>query len=224
MLSLALALALLAEPAASGPAAPVAKPAELPFSVQFDLPSKITGRTYRIYVAKPPSAPPKGGYPMIYVLDGAVAFPTAAAQAMMRTLSGGKPAIVVGVAYPNALASMVLRFRDLTPTQPTGWTLEMNNLKPDAKAYGGGDDFHRFMMEELRPVVAAMNPVDSSDQTLIGYSLGGLFALHVMFQHPDAYRTSWRAARRSGGTSVRCCWTRPLSLRRCAPARPRRAC
>ena len=190
MLSLALALALLIEPAAATPSAPPAtKPAELPFSVQFDLPSKITGRTYRIYVAKPPAPPPTGGYPVIYVLDGGVAFPTAAAQAMMRTLGGGKAAIVVGVAYPNALASIVLRNRDLTPTQPNAWTLAMQGDTPDPDKYGGADGFHRFMMEELRPAIAGMHPVDSSNQTLIGYSLGGLFALHVMFKEPDAYRT-----------------------------------
>lgn len=189
MLSLALALTLLGEPAAAPPTAPATKPAELPFSVQFDLASKITGRTYRIYVATPPAPPPKGGYPVLYVLDGGIAFPTAAAQALMRGLGGGKPAVVVGVAYPNALAAMTLRNRDLTPSQPSAWTLKMNDWKPDPDKYGGADGFHRMMVEELRPAIAAMTKVDALDQTLIGYSLGGLFALHVLFEHPDAYRT-----------------------------------
>lgn len=189
MLSLALALALLGEPAAATPTAPVAKAAELPFSVQFDLPSKITGRTYRIYIATPPAPAPPGGYPVVYVLDGAIAFPVAATQTVLRAVSGGKPAVVVGIAYPNPLSGMVLRNRDLTPSQPSAWTLKMNDWKADPDRYGGADGFHRMMVEELRPAVAAMTKVDPSDQSLIGYSLGGLFALHVLFQHPDAYRT-----------------------------------
>ena len=128
MLSLALSLALLGEPPATGPAtapapaavaAPAIKPAVLPFTVQFDLPSKITGRTYRIYVALPPAPPPKAGYPVLYVLDGDMAFPTAGGRAVLGALNGGKAALVVGIAYPNTLASMVLRNRDLTPSQPS---------------------------------------------------------------------------------------------------------
>ena len=50
------------------------------FAVQFDLPSKITGRPYRIYVAKPSAAPPKGGWPVIYVLDADFTLATASSQ------------------------------------------------------------------------------------------------------------------------------------------------
>jgi predicted alpha/beta superfamily hydrolase len=45
------------------------------------------------------------------------------------------------------------------------------------------------MVEELRPVIAAAVKVDPGRQALMGYSLGGLFTLNVMFRHPDAYQT-----------------------------------
>jgi len=45
------------------------------------------------------------------------------------------------------------------------------------------------MMEELRPRIAAAYQIDPIDQTLMGYSLGGLFTLGVLFHHPEAYRT-----------------------------------
>jgi pimeloyl-ACP methyl ester carboxylesterase len=45
------------------------------------------------------------------------------------------------------------------------------------------------MTEELRPVIARLYPVNSADQSLMGYSFGGLFTLHVLFAHPTAYRT-----------------------------------
>jgi len=60
---------------------------------------------------------------------------------------------------------------------------------PSRKILGGAADFHRFMVEELRPQIAALGPVDPANQSLIGYSLGGLFALGVLFDHPGAYKT-----------------------------------
>ena len=66
-------------------------------------------------------------------------------------------------------------------------TNEDRGAKP--QDFGGASLFHRFMIEELRPQIAAMGPVDHTNQSLIGYSLGGLFALGVLFDHPDSYRT-----------------------------------
>jgi predicted alpha/beta superfamily hydrolase len=170
--------------------APATIPAKLPFAVQFDLPSRITGRTYRIYVAKPIGTAPKGGWPVIYVLDGDMAFPTVAAQDILHSISGGGGAIVVGVAYPNAMATMTLRTRDLTPSQPMAESAAVGAFdKPKPEDFGGADDFYRFLTEELRPLIASSNPTDPHDQTLMGYSLGGLFTLHVLFHHPGAYRT-----------------------------------
>lgn len=192
-----LALAFAALATVTGPASiaapseppPVASPAMLPLASQFDVVSKITGRTYRIYVSKPVAPPPKGGYPVLYVLDGDMAFPIAAGQVLLGSLTGRPPTLVVGVAYPNTLATMTLRQRDLTPTKPDAASLAISGPGAKADDFGGADDFHRFMMEELRPLIAAGNPIDVSRQSLMGYSLGGLFTLHVLFHHPEAYRS-----------------------------------
>ena len=167
--------------------APVTEPARQPFAVQFDLASKITGRTYRIYVAKPSSTPPKGGWPIIYVLDADITFATAATQMMLRNLGGASGAIVVGIGYPETLGTGKLREYDLTPSAPLPGTADARGAKPGD--HGGAALFHRVMVKELRPRIAAMAPVDQANQSLIGYSLGGLFALGVLFDHPGAYRT-----------------------------------
>jgi predicted alpha/beta superfamily hydrolase len=187
--SAVLALALAGAPTAPAAPPPVLSPATLAFASQFDLPSKITGRTYRIFVSSPLTPAPKGGFPVLYVLDGNGAFPIANGQAVLSLIGGARPVLVVGVGYPAAAAAMTLRNRDLTPTQPGphdpgGWA---DNPKP--QDYGGADAFHRFMMEELRPAIARLYPVNDSDQSLMGYSLGGLFTLNVLFKHPTAYRS-----------------------------------
>ncbi|WP_397404871.1 hypothetical protein [Phenylobacterium sp.] len=43
---------------------------------QIDFTSAVNGKTYRITIAKPYAFPPKGGYPVVYVLDGGAYFGT----------------------------------------------------------------------------------------------------------------------------------------------------
>jgi predicted alpha/beta superfamily hydrolase len=47
-------------------------------SIQFDMPSQISDRTYRIFVFKPSAPPPPSGYPVVVVTDGNLSFPLAA--------------------------------------------------------------------------------------------------------------------------------------------------
>src|SRR6185312_6484436 len=86
-LSVLLSAAFLAiAPAANAESAapPQPKPYSFVRSAQFDLPSKISGRTYRIFVHTPPTPPPPGGYPVLYVTDGNGTFPVAAGQAELE--------------------------------------------------------------------------------------------------------------------------------------------
>lgn len=190
LLASILAALLVAEApvAAAPPPLPVMAPAQLAFAEQFDVTSKITGRTYRIYVSRPAGPPPKDGYPVLFVLDADDTFQTAASQARVSVPSGRPPLLVVGVTYPNAMAANALRGRDLTPSKPDAASrLQVPRANPEE--FGDADGFHRFMMDELRPVIAQANPVNAHNQSLMGFSFGGLFVLHVLFNHPDAYQS-----------------------------------
>ena len=176
---------------AAGEAAVQSSPVEVLWSHQFDMTSRINGRAYRVFVFQPPVPPPPGGYPVLTVLDGNLTFPIAAATAATYAISMC-PAMVVGVGYPSAdpAQMMTSRIRDLTPeTPPEGLPQRpgIPALAPDA--VGGAEDFHRFLIEELRPAIARSHPIDPDRQTLFGYSLAGLFTLHVLLNHPDAYRS-----------------------------------
>ncbi|MFT3881117.1 MAG: alpha/beta hydrolase-fold protein [Gemmatales bacterium] len=41
----------------------------------------------------------------------------------------------------------------------------------------------------MKPLVQSKHNIDQNQQTLFGHSLGGLFTLHVLFQHPTAFQT-----------------------------------
>lgn len=171
---------------------PQTLPATIPGAVQFDIESRITGRSYRIFVQGDARPAPPTGYPVVYALDASISFATAASQIALGRNAGWPPVVLVAIGYPEPAKTSLLRNRDLTPSQPDeatrGW-LEPRFGPINADDYGGADAFHRFMVEELRPLIDRMYKVDPSNHALIGYSFGGLFVLHVMFNHPDAYRT-----------------------------------
>ncbi len=176
-------------------AAPARSPVVRPDAEQWEVTSRFTGRTYRIYVAKPvgPTAPPSEGYPVIYLNDGDFDFHTAADALMVQSIGReAKPAYVVGIGYGMGWETATrTRFADLTPFAPAPAILAALEAAPLTKGaiYGEAEGFHRFLTEELRPQIEAAYPVDRSDTILWGHSLGGLFALYVLFNHPEAYRT-----------------------------------
>ena len=188
--SLALGAALwLAQGALAAPA-PASAPVSLFGASQFDLASKISGRTYRVFVYKPLTPAPPSGYPVIFVTDGNGMFPLAAAQMAIMAL-GGKGAVVVGIGYPtdDYMRPMTLRYRDLTPVTEDKTLFPTQPPLAEADQGGGSELFYRFITEELRPAVSASYPLDTHHQTLYGHSLGGLFVLGVMFKHPDSFNS-----------------------------------
>jgi predicted alpha/beta superfamily hydrolase len=182
--------------AAASPTAPSTAPAgaraQTPVPLfgasQFDLASKISGRTYRIFVYKPLIPAPPSGYPVIFVTDGNGMFPLAAAQMALMALAG-KAAVVVGIGYPtdDYMRPMMLRYRDLTPVTEDKTLFPTQPPLAAADQGGGSELFYRFITEELRPAVSASYPLDAHHQTLYGHSLGGLFVLGVMFKHPESF-------------------------------------
>lgn len=170
---------------------PVDTPVVLANATQFDMASKISGRTYRIFVSKPVLDPPAEGYPVLTLLDGQLTFPFAAGLSLALTMQG-RPTLMVAVGYPadDMMTPQLARLRDLTPPTPLANILQQPGMPPPkAEDYGGADAFRRFLTEELRAEIAKRYPVNADDQTLYGHSLGGLFVLGVLFEHPEAYRT-----------------------------------
>lgn len=187
-----LAVAIAAAPALAQAITPA--PLVRPNAEQFDVTSRNTGRTYRIYVAKPvdKGPPPAKGYPVIYLTDGDFNFHTAADALLLQSVGlEARSAYIVGIGYGKdwETASRT-RCADLTPSPPDPATRAALDAAPLTKGatYGEAELFHRFLTEELRPQIEASYPVDRADTTLWGDSFGGLFALHVLFNHPDAYR------------------------------------
>lgn len=116
-------------------------------------------------------------YPVLYLLDGETHFHSVAS--MVRQLASFDERfmemIVVGIPNTN-------RFLNLSHHQIS----EFRDTKGWESLTGGGKDFEAFMENELFPFIERKYPA-LDHRTLIGHSLGGLFAMHVLYENPDLF-------------------------------------
>jgi predicted alpha/beta superfamily hydrolase len=170
--------------------------------------SKHTGRAYRITISLPLgySASPDESWPfndtpdrwsVVYVLDGNKYF--GMVTDMIRPMSwcgSTTDAIVVGIGYPESEDPIeafreyfTRRDHDLTPIRDEA--VEKSMAKAHQRPVPNGDarNFHKFIKDELIPLVEKTYRADSARRILAGHSYGGLFALFGMFETPDLFST-----------------------------------
>ena len=132
--------------------------------------------------------------PVVYVLDGNLTFFLAAP--IVRTCELLAPGlfpsvIVVGIGYPGGdlLGVMSRRMHDLSPTASAGEGPAAAQVGVAAThGLGGAEAFLEAIRDEVIPEVEARFRCDPTDRTLAGWSLAGLFGLHVLFSTPDLFR------------------------------------
>lgn len=217
-LGLALAFVFQAPVAVTDP--PTNAPYALPETESWDMTS-AAGRSYRIFVSRPAGEAPEGGFPILYILDGNAMFAGFAEARRIQGFGGGglDRMIVVGVGHSGEQAYDPRRMQDFTGPIATPALKQLY-----AKyASGGRNAFRAFLLDELKPAIARRYPVHPQRQALYGHSLGGLFALHLFYSHPDAFdaiiaaspsiwwdsqailteEAAWRARAEKDGTTAR---------------------
>ena len=124
-------------------------------------------------------------FPVVYVLDANIMFAMAAQTAWLMILGEELPEmIMVGIGHPvgSVLADLAAaqnysedRMRHLTPTAV------------ESRGGGGAEKFLGFIRDQLIPYVDSNYPTNPEDRTLVGDSLGGLFSLYALLQHPETF-------------------------------------
>lgn len=152
--------------------------------------SSAEGATYRIVVAPPAGTAPAAGYPVIYVMDGNAWAPLVS-EVIRTSLDFGlrskvEPAVVVGIGYPiDGAFDLERRMHDLTTPSdvpnPSGTEIPKNS--------GGYEAMIRFIEQQVKPDIEKRFPIDRKRQALAGHSLGGLFTLRTLMNHPDWFQT-----------------------------------
>jgi uncharacterized protein len=159
----------------------VGEPIVVPRARQYDIRSKINGLKYRVMVSSPRNADTNKRYPVFYLLDGNWYF-MPAAYSDSATDPNLLASIFVGIGYPSD-DTEIDRRRAFDLTLP-GKLRDFFGSKA-----GGGDDFIRVLLEEIKPLVESHYQIDQARQIIYGKSLGGLLVLHLLFVHPEAFQT-----------------------------------
>ena len=162
----------------------------------FDLEDSATGALRRVFLWVPPGEAPAAGWPSLTMTDGNAVIGTAvdAMRAQSPYTSGTNliPGVLVAVGYPTDDAyDPFRRSWDLGPPPGTSYPPFWPGT-PEVRT-GGGAEMARFLLEDLRGFLAGQVRLDPARQGLFGHSFGGLFALWLLFNRPDAF-SHWVAA------------------------------
>lgn len=151
---------------------------------QLELDSADGQRHYRLWVGKPARPAPAAGYPVLWMLDGNAALGALDAASLDRLASGQAPLLVAVGYQTDQRIERNARTYDYTPPLPG----EARQLDPlTGQPSGGVDAFLDLLRQRMRPMVAAVAPIDASRQTLWGHSYGGLAVLHALFTRPGEF-------------------------------------
>lgn len=137
-------------------------------------------RRYRITLARPKAAMPEQGYPVLYALDGNAAL-AALDDSVLAAMAGGDWPVVVAIGYDTDL------YFD-PQARSFDYTFTTLQLPEDGRAYGGAEPCWQLIEDRIKPLVQSRVQLNPARQTLWGHSFGGLFVLHVLFNHPDSYQ------------------------------------
>ncbi len=167
-----------------------------------------TGPGHRLFLAVPQGDPPRGGWPILYLLDGNAAFDflTADHLAMVPGL------VLAGIGYDTD-RQFARERRTLDFTAPDG---PGDGIRPDpvhpGRMAGGAAQFLDRLTGPLRRTAEEGIAVDPARRTLWGHSFGGLFTLYAMLARPGAFG-------RYASISPSIWWDEPL-IRRVAAKAP----
>jgi uncharacterized protein len=161
----------------------------------FPFQSAVAGVEFQIFISLPAGYENANkAYPVFYIVDANAAFYSAT-----EIIRGGSPMelelpemIVVGIGYPQEVLDHFdeIRFRDLTPSEAGPDVREESERFGMAFSMGSGGagKLLGFIRQELIPMIDAEYRTKPEKRALWGDSLGGLFALFVLFEHPETFR------------------------------------
>jgi predicted alpha/beta superfamily hydrolase len=141
--------------------------------------SKILNQVRPYWVYVPPVASRPGiKLPVVYLLDG---------DAQFHSVSGLIQILGTGVNGTHVVPDMIVvaipnidRTKDLTPSHAT------QSDYGEFTTSGGGNDFLKFIKDELIPHIDARYPTNGY-RTLIGHSFGGIAAINALYTIPESF-------------------------------------
>ena len=147
---------------------------------------------FLVTIAVPAAPPPDGGYHAAISTDANTTGGSVNQAFAYPSINMELPqTVVVSAGYPLDVdpPAMLARNTELTPTPWPEWDESYAKLLGGTSPVSGrADAFRDFLCDELKPAVAAEYGIDPDQWSLIGHSLGGLFATHCALTRPAEFR------------------------------------
>jgi uncharacterized protein len=141
------------------------------------------GDSFEVYLSLPQQTTPNERYKVIYYCDANLK-----SGKMLRSLldepeiqASLRGVMLVGIGHIGK--HRVLRRRDFILPFIHG-----TDTSGRDKKYGQTEHFYRFLQQELIPDMQAQYPIDPAQNTILGHSLGGLFAFYCMFKNEGLFK------------------------------------
>lgn len=138
--------------------------------------SEFVDHDYHIFVQVPETEVYEK-LPVVYLLDGGNLFPMLTPYAKYLNIPDElPPMILVGISYGTQdWRKGNMRSRDYTlPAK-------------ERDHYGGAENFHQFLQQELIPLIEKTYPANPDKRFLMGHSIGGQFALYTTMYQPGTF-------------------------------------
>lgn len=153
---------------------------------RFTLGSVDGSRTWRVHVGIPKTPAPAEGFPSFWMLDGNAALMEFDDALIAELAQQERPQVLVFIGYDNELRiDSAARTRDYTPAL----TPEDQHATTTYPLTGGADAFLDLIERRIRAEVECRTPLDATQCTLWGHSLGGLLVLHTLYTRTGAFQT-----------------------------------
>lgn len=144
--------------------------------------SKQVGDHFEIYISVPPSFNIKERYSVVYYCDANLK----SGKHLRELLSGGAfdvhlpHTIFVGIGHIGNFH--VLRRRDFILPG-----IHKTDTAGQHKNYGQVENFYGFLKDELVPAINTKFKTNTGSNSIIGHSLGGLFAFYCFFRSDNLF-------------------------------------
>ena len=165
-----------------------------PFAIRrtemFCMKSEHVGDDFQIYVQLPRSyAGSEQTYPTLYLTDGDDLFPLVTGILHALYLDRAAPdMLVVGIGYgADSEEPGNRRLFDMGATRASFPKVPGTEGEP-RQAGGGGENFLRFIRDELIPHIEKTYRTDPANRAYAGLSFGGLFGAYILFNHPNIFQ------------------------------------
>ncbi len=132
--------------------------------------SRFNHEAYKVDIYIPKGAPPPGGYPALYVLDGDTVFATFAEAVRNKSkVKEIEPVVVIGISGADGPKggnrTYDFTYSDMSPEEKS-FSVDLG----DHPRFGGYDQFFRTIQEEVKPMVNRLVPLNAKRASLFGWS------------------------------------------------------